>query len=173
MPSKANAESLEELRNRFDGVRSAILTEYRGLTVEQLSQLRRELRNVSAEYKVLKNRLARIAVEGSPLDGLRPYMKGPTAVALTRKDAVAMAKAIQNFQKQNPELSVTSGCVEGRVIPAGEVKALADLPSRELLLSQVVGGFQAPIAGLVNALDGVLRSFVSVLDQLRAKREAS
>ena len=122
---------------------------------------------------VLKNRLARIAVQGSPLNGLAPHMKGPTAIALTRKDPVAMAKAIQNFQKQNPVLSVTSGCVEGRVIPADEVKALADLPSREVLLSQVVGGFQAPIAGLVNALDGVLRSFVSVLDQLRAKREAS
>lgn len=173
MPSKANVESLEELRTRFEGVRSAILTEYRGLTVEQISQLRRELRNISAEYKVLKNRLARIAVEGSPLDGLRPYMKGPTAVALTRKDPVAMAKAIQSFQKQNPELAVTAGCVEGRVIPAGEVKALADLPSRELLLGQVMGTFQAPIASLVNALDGVLRSFVSVLDQLRAKREAA
>jgi len=173
MPSEAKVKTVGELRTRFDGVRSAILTEYRGLTVEQLSQLRRELRGVSAEYKVLQNRLAKIAVEGSPLDGLRQYMKGPTALALTRKDAVAMAKALQSFQKQCPELNITAGCVDGQVIPAGDVKALADLPTRELLLGQVVGTFQVPLANLVQTLEGMLRSFVSILDQLRAKREAS
>ena len=173
MPSEAKVKTIDELRTRFDGVRSAILTEYRGLTVEQLAQLRRELRGVSAEYKVLKNRLAKIAVQGSPLDGLTPYMKGPAAVALTRKDPVAMAKALQAFQKQNPELNITAGCVEGRIIHATDVKALADLPTREVLLGQVVGTFQAPLANLVQTLEGILRSFVSILDQLRAKREAS
>jgi len=173
VPSETKLKTVEELRARFDGVRSAILTEYRGLTVEQLSQLRRELRNVSAQYKVLQNRLAKIAVQDSPLDGLRQYMKGPTALALTRKDAVALAKALQSFQKQHPELTITAGCVEGQVIRASDVKALADLPTREVLLAQVVGTFQAPLANLVQTLEGVLRSFVSILDQLRAKREAS
>jgi large subunit ribosomal protein L10 len=166
-------ETLDELRSRLTDVRSAILTEYRGLSVEQLTQLRRELRNVSAEYKVLKNRLAKIAVQGSGLDGLAPYFKGPTAVAFTRKDPVALAKTLQTFQRQNPELAITAGCVEGAVIPAAEVKALADLPTRELLLGQVAGAFQAPLANLVYTLEGMLRSLVSVLDQLRAKREAS
>ena len=173
MPSQVKVKTVEELRTRFDSVRSAILTEYRGLTVEQLSQLRRELRNVSAEYKVLQNRLAKIAVQGSPLDGLRQHMKGPTALALTRKDPVAMAKTLQAFQKQNPELNITAGCVEGQVIRASDVKALADLPTREVLLGQVVGTFQAPLASLVQTLEGMLRSFVSILDQLRSKREAS
>jgi len=173
VPSDAKVQTLEELRTRLADVCSAVLTEYRGLTVEQLTRLRRELQNVSAEYKVLKNRLARLAVQGSPLDGLAPYFKGPTAVAFTRKDPVALAKALQAFQRQNPELAITAGCVEGAVIPAAEVKALADLPSRDLLLVQVVGAFQAPLANLVYTLEGMLRSLVSVLDQLRAKREAS
>ena len=173
MPSNENVQTLEELRTRLSDVRSAVLTEYRGLTVEQLNQLRRELRTVSAEYRILKNRLARLAVRGSLLDGLAPYFKGPTAVALTRKDPVALAKALQAFQRQNPELTITAGCLEGAVIPAVEVKALADLPTREALLGQVVGVFQAPLANLVYTLEGMLRSLVSVLDQLQAQREAS
>lgn len=173
MPVQAKVEHVERLKARLSGVKTAVLTEYRGLTVQQLSNLRRQLRQVPAEYTVVKNRLARRAFQGSPLDGLGPHLKGPTGLVISQQDPVPLAKALQAFAKTNVLLQVKLGYAEGQFLDPTELRALADLPSREVLLAQVVGVFQAPVGHLVGALEGMLGSLVSVLDQLRAKREAA
>ena len=171
MATAAKVETVEALRQRLSGVRSAVLTEYRGLTVSQLAELRRQLKAVSAEYTVVKNTLARRAIQASSLAGVSPYLTGPTGMVLARRDAAAVAKALQTFQRGNPALQIKAAYVEGTILPPEGVRALADLPSREVLLGQVVGAFQAPIAGLVATMEGLLRGLVSVVDQIRAKRE--
>ena len=173
MPSQAKVEGVERLKARLSGVKTAVLTEYRGLTVQQLSDLRRQLKPVAAEYKVVKNRLVRLAVQGSPLDGLGPHLKGPTGLVISKRDPVALAKILQAFAKTNPLLQIKLGYVDGQLVRAPELRAMADLPSREVLLGRVVGTLQAPLVRLVGSLEGMLRSLVSVLDQVRARKETA
>ena len=139
MPNAEKSESVQSLKERFEGVRTAVLTEYRGLTVRQISDLRKQLKGAAAEYKVVKNRLARLAVKGSPLDPLAPHLKGPTGVAFSRQDPVAVAKALQAFVRANPALTIKVGLVEGKVLEPQALRSLADLPSKEALRSQLVG----------------------------------
>lgn len=171
MPTEAKAQDIQELKERLSDVRTAILTDYRGLTVQEISELRRQLKAVSAEYRVVKNRLARLAIQDSPLVGLGPHLVGPTGVAWSRQDPIALAKALQGFARTAPALSVKAGYVEGQVIPAEGVRSLAELPPRDVLLGRLVGGLKAPLAALVGTLEGLLRSVVIALDQVRAKKE--
>jgi large subunit ribosomal protein L10 len=166
--AKANAEkseSVEALKGRLEGVEIAVITEYRGLTVRQISDLRKQLKGAAAEYKVVKNRLARLAVKGGKLESLSPHLKGPTGLAFTRKDPVAVAKALQTFVRANPALTIKLGLVEGKVLQPEGLKALADLPSREALRSQIVGALQGPMSQLVSLLQASQRELVYVLEQ--------
>lgn len=163
MPTQEKTETIEELRARLAGVTTAVLTEYRGLTVQQLSELRKQLKAASAEYRVVKNRLARIAVEGSPLAGLRPHLRGPTGVVLGRRDPAAVAKTLSAFARANPALQLRVGVIDGQVLQPQELRAVADLPSREALRGQVVGTIQGPLAGLVGLLTAPQRELVYVL----------
>ena len=163
MPTAEKAETIEELRTRIAGATTAVLTEYRGLTVHQLSELRKQLRAASAEYRVVKNRLARIAVEGSPLAGLRPHLAGPTGLVIGRKDPAAVAKALATFAKTNPALTVRVGVIDGQLLEAPALKAVADLPSREALRAQLVGAVEGPLAGLVGLLQAPQRELAYVL----------
>ena len=165
MPNAAKVESIESLKQRLDGVKTAVLTEYRGLTVRQISDLCKQLKGAAAEYKVVKNRLARLAVKGTPLDVLGAHLKGPTGLAYTRKDPVAVAKALQAFVKANPMLSIKVGLVEGKVLPPEALRSLADLPSREARRGQIVGAVQGPMSQLVSLFRAPLRELVYVLEQ--------
>ena len=165
MPTQAKIESVEELRSRLDGVKAVVLTEYRGLTVQQLSDLRRQLRAVAAEYKVVKNRLARIAVSSSEVAAVSGQLKGPTGLIIAKDDPVAVAKTLHTFARTNQALVIKAGFVEGRVLPAEALKALADLPSREALRGQLVGVLQGPLAQLVGLLTAPQRDLVYVLEQ--------
>jgi large subunit ribosomal protein L10 len=171
VPNEAKVRSVESLRERLDGIQSAVLTEYRGLTVRQLSDLRKQLKGAAAEYKVLKNRLTRLAVRGSALDPLGAHLKGPTGLVVTRKDPVAVAKALQAFVKTNPALTIKVGLVEGKILQPEEIRALADLPSREALRGQLVGAIQGPLSQLVSLLQAPLRELAYVLEA-RAKGAA-
>jgi len=163
VPTAEKAETIEELRTRIAGATTAVLTEYRGLTVHQLSELRKQLRAASAEYRVVKNRLARIAVEGSPLARLRPHLAGPTGLVIGRKDPAAVAKALATFAKTNPALTVRVGVIDGQLLEAPALKAVADLPSREALRAQLVGAVEGPLAGLVGLLQAPPRELAYVL----------
>lgn len=172
MPNAEKTESVEELKERFAGVQSAVLTEYRGLTVRQLSDLRKQLKGAAAEYKVVKNRLARIAIKGSPLDGLGSHLTGPTGVAYTRKDPVPVAKALQNFVRNNPALTIKVGMVEGKVLEPAALKSLADLPSKDALRAQIVGAVQGPMGKIVTLLTAVQGELARVLEA-RSKQGAA
>ncbi|MBM3451274.1 MAG: 50S ribosomal protein L10, partial [Armatimonadetes bacterium] len=130
-------------------------------------------RKAGAEYHIVKNTLLTIAAGEAGVDGLAPYLTGPTAIAIGFEDPVAPAKAIQDFIRQFRKLEVKGGYVEGRTIDADGVKALADLPSREALIASVVGGIKGPLYGLVGALTGLQRNLVYAIDQIRQQKEAA
>ena len=163
MHTQAKAETIETLKARLADARTAVLTEYRGLTVQQLSDLRRQLRGAAAEYRVVKNRLARIAIEGSPLAGLRPHLTGPIGVVIGRRDPVAVAKALSTFLRVTPALQVRVGVIDGQVVDREGLRAVADLPSQETLRSQLVGAIQGPLAQLVGLLVAPHRELAYVL----------
>jgi large subunit ribosomal protein L10 len=164
VPTEAKMQSVEVLKARLSTAKTAVLTEYRGLSVQQLSDLRKQLKGAAAEYKVVKNRLARLAVKGSALDALGAHLKGPTGLVFTKQDPVAVAKALQVFVKTNPQLQIKLGLVEGKVVQPAELKALADLPSKEQLRSQIVGAVRGPMAQLVSLVQAPLREIVYVLE---------
>ena len=172
MPTQEKIESVEELRGRLDGVRTLLLTEYRGLTVQQLSDLRKQLRSVSAEYTVIKNRLARLALSPD-MAAVKGLLKGPTGMIITKDDPVAVAKAVHTFARTNQALVIKAGYVEGRLIPPDGLKALADLPSREALRAQLVGAISGPLTQLVSLLQAPQRELVYVLSQRGKDAEAA
>jgi large subunit ribosomal protein L10 len=151
----------------------AILTDYRGLNVGELVQLRAKLREAGAEYRVVKNTLLQRAAEALGIAGLDPYLDGPTAIAVSREDPVAPARALQEFIRQMRKLEVKGALVEGRVMTADQVKSLADLPGKPQLRARVLGALQAPAAGLVGVLQGLQRNLVYALDQIRKQKEAA
>jgi large subunit ribosomal protein L10 len=163
VPTAEKAGTIEELRQRLGGATAAVLTEYRGLTVQQLSELRKQLKAASAEYRVVKNRLARVAIEGSALASLRSHLSGPIGVVIARKDPAAVARALQGFAKTNPALQVRVGIVDGQLLDPKGLKAVADLPSREALRAQVVGVIQGPLAQLVGLLQAPQRELAYIL----------
>jgi large subunit ribosomal protein L10 len=163
VPTAAKAATIDELRSHLTGATAAVLTEYRGLTVQQMSELRKQLRAASADYRVVKNRLARIAVDGSPLAGLRSHLRGPTGVVIGRKDPAVVARALAAFAKANPALTLRAGVIDGQLMEAQDLKAVADLPSREALRAQLVGAVQGPLGGLVGLLLAPLRELAYVL----------
>jgi large subunit ribosomal protein L10 len=171
VPTQEKVAAVADLKSRLDGVKTVVLTEYRGLTVQQLSELRKQLRAVSAEYKIVKNRLARLAIKSSQLEGLSAHLTGPTGVILSKEDPVAVAKALHAFAKNNQALAIKAGFVEGQMLPPAGLKALADLPSKDALRSRIVGALQGAMAQLVGLLMAPQRELVYVL-QARGKNGA-
>lgn len=164
-----------ELKEKLANTKGAVLTNYRGLTVAQDTNLRRKLREAGVEYRVVKNTMTRIAANEVGLTGLDAHLEGPTAIAISFTDPVAPAKVISDFVKENKleVLEVKAGIVEGQVIDAQGVKALAALPPREVLIAQVLAGMQSPIVGLVNVLQGSIRNLVYALDAVRQQKESA
>jgi large subunit ribosomal protein L10 len=150
---------------------AAILTDYRGLNVGEIGSLRAKLREAGAEYRVVKNTLLQRAAATLGITGLDPYLEGPTAVAISRDDPVAPAKALQEFIRQMRKLEVKGALVEGRVMTADEVKSLADLPGKAQMRARVLGALQGPAVGLVGVLSALQRNLVYALDQIRRQKE--
>ncbi len=174
--AKSRAEKagvLEALRERFSKAESMVLADYRGLDVAEMTELRRKLRESQVEFAVVKNTLAWRVARDLGLEDLRPHLEGPTAIAFGMKDAVAPAKGITNFIKDKKKLEIKAGVLNGKVINLDEVKALAELPSREVLLAKALGCLRAPLAGLATVLQAPLRGFVTAVDALRREREGS
>jgi large subunit ribosomal protein L10 len=165
VPTHEKVTAVEELKTRLEGINSVFLTEYRGLTVQRLSDLRKQLRAVSAEYKVVKNRLARIAVSSSDLAAITAHLTGPTGFIMARDEPVAVAKALQTFTRTVPALTLKAGFVEGQLLGPDDLKALADLPSKPALRSQLVGAIQSPLAQVAGLLERVQKDLVYVLEQ--------
>ncbi len=173
MQREEKATSIAELREKLGAARGAVLTDFRGLSVAELTELRTLLRQSAVEYKVVKNTLAKRAIQDTTLAGLAGYLEGPTAIAISATDPVAASRAVTTWGKGREKFSVKGGVVEGRIVGPREIADLADLPPREVLLARMAGAFQAPLAGLVQVLSASLRGLVSVLDQVRQRKEGA
>lgn len=168
------AEKVAALHAKFVGAKAAILADYSGLNVQQLAELRGQLRQAVVELHVVKNTLARRAVEETSFGPLAEHFVGPTSVAFSQHDVVAMAKALTEYAKREPKLNVRVGLVEGQLLSSEQIAALAELPPREVLLARMVASVQSPLTGLVGVLQGVLRQLVYALQAIRdAKEKAS
>ncbi|MDE3065673.1 MAG: 50S ribosomal protein L10 [Acidobacteriota bacterium] len=147
--------TVDEVAARAASTSTAVVTEYRGLTVAQISRLRRQLRTLGADYKVFKNTLVRRAITGTSVEPLGPFLEGPTAIAFVDGDVSAVAKALRDFARENPTLKVKGGVVDGKSLTLADLTALADLPSRDVLLARVAGLLASPLrtmAGLLKAV---------------------
>lgn len=161
-----------ELENKLQQVQAVIFTDYRGLDVEQITQLRNELRQVGVEYKVVKNTLVSRAISGVEGDEevLKQMLVGPTAVAFSADEPVSTAKIIKNFAKDNDSLKIKGGLLDKKILAKEGVIQLASLPGKTELLAMLLAGMQSPITGLVRTLNGVIQKFVLTLDAVRQQK---
>ncbi len=173
MDRSEKATSIAELRDKLHAARSAVLTDFRGLSVAEITELRSLLRQNAVEYMVVKNSLARLAVKDTDLASLAGYFEGPTAVAISRADPAGVSKVLSTWAKTRPTFLLKGGMVEGQLVNPAEIVALADLPPRSILLARMAGAFQAPLHALARVLAGPVRALASVLDQVRVQKEQS
>jgi large subunit ribosomal protein L10 len=171
-PRPEKVAVVEEVREKLSSASAAILTEYRGLKVKDISALRRSLREVGGEYRVYKNTLVRFAARDMGLAELEALLEGPTAIAFVDGDAVAVAKALRDYARTNPHLVVKGGLLGESVLDARAAGALADLPSREVLLARIAGGLAAPLVQFAGLLQALPRNFAYGLKALIDKGEA-
>lgn len=161
-----------ELEAKLKSSRVAIFTDYRGLNVAEANQLRKSFREAGSEFRVVKNTLIRLAAQQGGIDGIDRFLTGPTAVAFDFRDPVVPAKLLMDFTKTTRSLDIKGGLVEGRLVGFEEIKYLADLPGREVLISRVVGGFLSPLVGLSSVLQGPLRKLVYALKAVQEQKAA-
>lgn len=172
-PRPDKVETVGGLQAVFEGSSAAILTEYRGLTVAEITALRNKLRPTGGEYHVVKNTLFKRAVGDRLTPEFENLLAGPTAIAFAKDDAVATAKALLDFLREirKPEIIVKGGYVEGRIFTPDQVTALSKVPPREVVLSQTVGTLQAPLSNFVGTLSGILSEFARTMQALSEKRQ--
>ncbi|HVE45783.1 MAG TPA: 50S ribosomal protein L10 [Acidimicrobiales bacterium] len=175
-PRPEKVAVVDEVRERLSSSSAAILTEYRGLGVKELSTLRRSLNDVGGDYKIYKNTLVRFAARDLGLDELEALLLGPTAIAFVDGDAVAVAKALRDFARTNPALIVKGGLLGTSVLSAPDTAALADLPTRDVLLARIAGGLAAPMVKFAGLLQALPRNFAyglkALIDQKGGAPEA-
>lgn len=169
---KAKSQNVEEIKEKISKAQTVVLVDYRGLNVEQLTELRSEYRKANVEYKVYKNTMMRFAFKDSGLEEFNQHLTGPNAIAFGYDDPVQAAKITAEFAKNNEQIEIKAGIVDGKIIDVDGVKSLASLPSREVLIAQALGGLNAPIQGFANVLQGTIRGLATVLQAIAEKQEA-
>lgn len=152
---------VQEIAELLNGAASAVVVDYRGLTVEQDTQLRKNLREAGVTYKVYKNTMIRFATKGTEFESLDAYLEGPTAIAVSKDDATAPARILSKFAKTAPALELKAGVVEGTAYDTAGIKVIAEIPSREELLGRLLGSIQSPVT-----------NFARVLNQIAEQKEA-
>ncbi len=159
-----------EIKERFENAHSAIFLDYKGLTVAEATELRRQCREQGVEYVVLKNTMIDLAVKELGIQGFDEYLKGPTAVAFGMNDAVAPAKILTEFIRKTKKTTIKCGLVEGKLLDVAGVRALSELPPKEVLIAKMMGSLNAPITNFVGVLSATLRSLVYAIDAVRKQK---
>jgi large subunit ribosomal protein L10 len=163
--------TIDELTAKLAEARAIYVTDYQGLTVLRVTDLRRRLHKAGVDYVVVKNTLALRALKAAAVPGLDTHVVGPTAFALSQGDAAAAAKVLTDFAKEFEKPALKAAIVDGRAVTPDQVKRLAALPPREVLLAELAGTMQEPLAGFLGALSGLLSTFVGAVEALRVQRE--
>jgi len=161
---------VKELTDKFTSAKSLVITDYLGLNVAEMTELRSKLREAGVEFKVVKNTLATIAANDVEMEGMTDYFSGPTAIAFGEDDAVSPAKVLVEFAKDHEVLEIKAGLLNGEIISKEKVESLAEIPSREELLAKAFASMKAPLSGLVNVLQGNIRGLVQVLNQIKEEK---
>jgi len=167
------ATEVSELQEQIGKASNAFLIDFKGITVPQVTELRKQVRETNSGYVVVKNTLALIALKDSPIIAMKEQFTGPTAIAFNEKDAVVLAKALTKFAKDVPAVQFKGALLNGQVVPASQIQAIATLPSREELVSKLLFLMQSPIRGLVTVLQANIRNLAVVLDQIAKQKETA
>ncbi len=171
MKREDKAQAISEFNESIGQATNAFLIDFKGITVPQVTELRKQVRESGSQYVVVKNTLALIAVKDSPLKTLEKQFSGMTAVAFNRTDAVALAKALTKFAKDVPTIQFKGAMLNGQIVPATQIQNIASLPSREELVSKLLFLMQSPIRGLVTVLNANIRNLAVVLDQIAKQKD--
>ena|SRR5207253_701475 len=167
------AEEIAELTQEIGKANNAFLIDFKGITVPQVTELRKQVRETKSGYLVVKNTLALLALKDSPIVAMREQFSGPTAIAFNANDAVVLAKALTKFAKDVPAVRFKGALLNGQVVPAEQIQAIASLPTREELVAKLLFLLQSPIRGLVTVLQGNIRNLAVVLDQIGKQRSTT
>lgn len=171
MNKNSKQELVTEMHERLTRAKAVFLADFRGMSVGQATSLRNELRGASVEYKVFKNTLFELAAKGTGAEPLDPYLAGPTAVAISYDDPVSAAKVLSKFAKDpQGKFVLKAGVLSGKLLDVKQIQALADLPSREVLIAKMLGSMQAPATNFVGVLAALPSSLVRALDAIRAQK---
>ena len=176
MPSEKILEQkkqhVADLAEAFKSANVGVLVNYKGITVEEDTKLRKQLREAGCQYKVIKNTLLHRAFEQAAIEGMDEYLTGTTAVAYSENGYTEAPKILSDYAKEHEDFQIKSGFIDGGAVDAAGISALAKLPSKEVLVAQVLGGFNAPIQGFANVLNGTLRGLVIALNAIAEKQSA-
>lgn len=170
---EAKEKMKEEIAAALKQAELVVVTDYRGLNVEIINNLRGRLRKEQCLFRVTKNTMNRLACREAGFEQLEEFFEGPTAIAYANEDPVAAAKVFNEFTRDHEALVIKGGLLSGRLITPEKIKELGEIPSRDILLSRVVGGVQAPISGLVGVLQGTLGRLVYTVDAVRQQKESA
>lgn len=170
MKREEKAQAISDFNESIGQATNAFLIDFKGITVPQVTELRKQVRETGSQYVVVKNTLALIAVKDSPLKTLEKQFSGMTAVAFNRTDAVALAKALTKFAKDVPTVQFKGAMLDGQIVPATQIQNIASLPSREELVSKLLYLLQSPIRGLAIVLNANIRNIAVVLDQIAKQK---
>jgi len=170
MNKQEKTQEIEALRSALQSNPPTFVVAYRGLSVNQVSALRKKVRATSSRYRVVKNRLALRVIQGTPYEGLAPHFEGPTAIAYSSKDPAALAKALEEFTKDNQGLQIKAGLIDGRVVDPQAIKALATLPTREVLVARLLSVLNGPLVRLLTVMQSPARGLVRALDEISRKK---
>lgn len=174
MATKAyKSNKIEEIKSKLNSAKVAVITDYRGLSVDQITKLRRELQKADGDYMVTKNTLAKIAVKGTEFEVLTEALTGPVALAFGYKDQVSPAKIMSEFIKKAKKGEILGAALDGKLFSAEDAKALANMPSREELYAKMLGCINSPASGIANSTNAVLTSLVRAMDAVREQKASA
>lgn len=173
MSTKAfKSEKIDEIKSKIEKAQIAILTEYKGLTVEEITKLRREIQKGDGDYMVTKNTLAKIAIKNTPYEILSDSLKGSTAIAFGFNDQVSSAKAVANFIKNTKKGTILGGVMDGKLLSTKEVEAISKLPSKEELIAKMLGSINSPATGIVGSINAVMSKLTRTMAAVRDSKAA-